>query len=218
MAPLNQERFARRYIIINQNNNNIVLVSEMDPLIQQNMTAKARLSVTMRTIQDVIGISQTLRSGDILVFMGHRTFGIIPVKAKEALENVKDFEPYTNQPSQAFLQFAERHLSLNKSDPSNNPAFKSCHLRVPYTFNSKSTNEGIDPEVKVVQQWDDSQPLQDIDNLLVEFQTFLIDQKLKSEVEEKKSEFKQYSHTGMTNTIPYVERLLTTPIADYRYP
>jgi hypothetical protein len=44
------------FIIINQNNNNIVLVSRMDPHIQPSMTLKARLSVTMKAIQDVIGI------------------------------------------------------------------------------------------------------------------------------------------------------------------
>jgi hypothetical protein len=101
-------------------------------------------------------------------------------------------------------------LSLNKADTANNPGLKSCLLRVPYTFNSKCIKEGIDSEVKIVEQWDSSKPLPDIDNLLVEFQTFLIDRKLKVEIEEKKNEnnSKQYSHTNTIITIPYVERLL----------
>jgi hypothetical protein len=154
----------------------------------------------------------------LVISSGHGHHIIIPVNAKEAIENFKDFEPYTNEPSQAFLQFAERCLSFNKSDPSNNPGFKSCLLRVPYTFNSRCIDEGFDPEVKVVQQWDNSQSLPDIDNLLGEFQTLLIDQKLKAEIKEKdnKNRFKQHSHTNMTNTIPYVEKLLDMPIADYR--
>ena len=52
-----------------------------------------------------------------------------------------------------FLQFAERHLSLNRADPSNNPRLKSCLLRVPYTFNSKCVDEGKgDAEVKIIQK------------------------------------------------------------------
>jgi hypothetical protein len=59
---------------------------------------------------------------------------------------------------------------------------------LPYTSNSERINEGIDPEVMVVQTWENSQFPPDIDNLLVEFQTFLVDQKLIAEIKEKKSE------------------------------
>ena len=67
----------------------------------------------------------------------------------------------------------------------NNPGFKSCLLRVPYTFNSECVNEGIDAEVKIVQQWEGSKPLPEIDNLRIEFQTFLVDKKLKTELNER---------------------------------
>jgi hypothetical protein len=65
----------------------------------------------------------------------------------------EDLEPYTSEPSKNFLQFVARYLSLYKSDPSNNPTFKSCLLRVPYTFNSKCLDESVDAEVKIIQQW-----------------------------------------------------------------
>ena len=85
------------------------------------------------------------------------------------------------------MQFAERFLSLNKADTANNPGFKSCLLRVLYTFNSECVEEAIDAEVKIVQQWDSSKSLPDIDNLLIEFQTFLVDKKLKAEIKEENS-------------------------------
>jgi len=76
-------------------------------------------------------------------------------------------------------------------------------------------NEGIDAEVKIVQQWDSSKPLPEIDNMLIEFQTFLVDKKLKAEM--KESKFTSYtSCTSTTNILPYVERLLHMSIADYR--
>jgi hypothetical protein len=122
-----------------------------------------------------------------MIWSGHGYHIIIPVNAKEALENYEEFTSYVSEPSKAFLQFAERHLSLNKADPSNNPGLKSCLLRVPYTFNSKCVDEGKgDSEVKIIQKWDSSKPLPDIDNLLIEFQTFLIDQKMKAEINQEK--------------------------------
>ena len=99
---------------------------------------------------------------------------VLPVNCK-ALESSQDLTQYTPEPSKEFLQFSEHLLSLNKADPANNPSLKSCLLRVPRTFNSECLEEGIGAEVKVVQQWDSSIQSPSIDNLLVEFQTFLID-------------------------------------------
>lgn len=85
----------------------------------------------------------------LIIWSGHGYHIIIPVNAKEALENYEEFTSYVNEPSKAFLQFAERHLSLNKADHSNNLGLKLCLLRVPYTFNSKCAVEGNgDSEVK----------------------------------------------------------------------
>jgi hypothetical protein len=149
----------------------------------------------------------------LVLCSGHGYHIIIPVNAKEALENFTDFTPYTTEPSKEFLQFAERFLSLNKADTANNPAFKSCLLRVPYTFNSECIEEGIDAEVKIFQQWDSSKPLPNIDNLLIEFQTFLVDKKLKAELEENK---RKKFNTSSNNILPYAERLLSKSISDYR--
>ena len=106
-------------------------------------------------------------------------------------------------------------MSLDKADTANNPGFKSCLLRVPYTFNSRCVDEGIDAEVKIVQQWDSSKPLPDIDNLLNEFQTFLVDKKLKAEIKENKCKEPDTSCTS-TYILPYAERLLNMSIPDYR--
>jgi hypothetical protein len=77
----------------------------------------------------------------LMIWSGHGYHIIIPVNAKEALENYEEFTSYVSEPSKAFLQFAERHLSLNKADPSNNPGLKSCLLRIPYIFSSKCVDE-----------------------------------------------------------------------------
>ena len=43
----------------------------------------------------------------LVLWSGHGYHIIIPVNAKEALENFTDFTPYTTEPSKEFLQFAE---------------------------------------------------------------------------------------------------------------
>ncbi|HEX6028565.1 MAG TPA: hypothetical protein VFY64_05945 [Nitrososphaeraceae archaeon] len=142
---------------------------------------------------------------------------IISVNATEALEQFEDFEPYTNKPSKEFLQFAEKYLSLNKADNKNNPAFGSCLLRVLYTFNSKCIEEKIGAEVMMVHEWDNLQKLPEIGNLLIEFQTFLVDRKLKAEINQKKSR-RNYVNNSLhiPNTTSYVEKLLSMQIADHR--
>lgn len=157
----------------------------------------------------------------LVVWSGNGYHIIVPVKATEALEQFEDFEPYTNEPSKEFLQFAEHILSLNKADHKNNPSFKSCLLRVPYTFNSNCIEERIDAEVKIIQAWNIA-PLPKIDNLLVEFQTFLVDEKLKAELKQEKNASDKLSHSKAqtsdryTTVTPWIECLLQVGIDDYR--
>jgi Primase X len=90
-------------------------------------------------------------------------------------------------------------------------------LRVPHTFNSKCIEEGIeDAELKIVQQWDSSQPLPEIDNLLVEFQTFLVDKKLKADLRNEKTNNTRYTVIISSNKIAYIEKLLQRQLEDDR--
>jgi hypothetical protein len=151
-----------------------------------------------------------------VLWSGHGFHIIIPVKATAALEQFEDFETHTNKLSEEFLQFAKRHLSLNKADSKNNPAFGSCLLRVPYTFNSKCINEKVDPEVTIIQDWDSKQRLTEIDNLLTGFQTFLIDKKIKAETNHKRIITESNGVKNPSNQIQYIEKLLKMQLADYR--
>ena len=151
---------------------------------QKDFSSKSELDKVLNKI--LKHISKVLHdSKPLLLWSGNGYHIIIPVKATEALENFEDFKGLTDRPSSEFLQFAKSYLSFNKADKANNPAFKSCLLRVPYTFNSKCIAENIDSEVKIIQKFDKSKPLPNIDNLLVEFMTFLADRKLKTELMEK---------------------------------
>lgn len=152
----------------------------------------------------------------LLIWSGRGYHIIIPVKAPEALEHFEDFKDLTEKPSSEFLQFAKTHLSFDKADKANNPAFRSCLLKVPYTFNSKCFDEYTGPEVKIIQEFVSSKPLPGIDNLLVEFMTFLVDRKLKEEKRKIQNKNIQCLNNSTLSTIPYVEKLLTLSLTDYR--
>ncbi len=51
-------------------------------------------------------------------------------------EQFSQFEQFEN-PLLEFIRFAEHYLTSGKSDPSHNPSFKSCMIRIPGTYNSK---------------------------------------------------------------------------------
>jgi hypothetical protein len=125
-----------------------------------------------------------------------------------------------DQPSKAFLKFAEQYLSNNKSDSSHNPSFKSCMIRIPGTFNYKCILQGKDPEVRIMQKWNGYRPR--INLLLGSFHAYLVDQKKKKTKElQRQKEIKQKYHTRNNNhppitVIPWIEILLQTPIPDYR--
>ena len=108
---------------------------------EKNFECREELDRWLKRIQKNIA-NVLYNTRPLVLWSGHGYHIILSVKATRALEQFEDFKPYTKEPSKEFLQFAERHLSLNKSDPANNPSFKSCLLRVPYTFNSKCIEEG----------------------------------------------------------------------------
>jgi hypothetical protein len=133
-----------------------------------------------------------------------------------AIPELKELVGPADNVSNKFLQFAERYLSNGKSDPSHNPALKSCLTRIPFSINSKNN-----AQVTVIQEWDGYRPyymqLYDI------FYEELKARKKKQREQQQqiiKSRNNSFYPTG-TFQIPqqyqYIEdRLLKTPIDDDR--
>jgi Primase X len=84
-------------------------------------------------------------------------------------------------------------------------------LRIPGSYNSKYI--GQNREVKIIQRWDGFRPK--ANPLYYHFYIHLADRKLKefSNMQRNKTET---HHTFHGNTIPWIEKLLETPIDDYR--
>ena len=127
------------------------------------------------------------------------------------LEEIKFFTDLTVTSSSDFLKFAKNYLSNGKADKNSNPSFKSSLLRIPYSINSKYNNK-----ITIIQRWNGYRP--SIKHLLLDFETWLIDRKIKEErklkkLEEKRGKTVQNNNAGF---ILWIEKLLQTPIDDYR--
>jgi hypothetical protein len=96
-------------------------------------------------------IEHTLGSKPSLLWSGNGVHICQPVESI-VLEQESKFAQF-DQPSQTFLRFAAQFLSNHKSDTNNNPAFRSCLLRIPGSINSK-----YNEEVKIIQRWDGFRP------------------------------------------------------------
>ena len=133
------------------------------------------------------------------------------------LEEVDIFNEFEN-PSKQFLRFAKDFLSNNKADKSNNPSFKSCLLRIPYSFNSKyllNEEQKINSEIKIIQEWNKQRP--SIKYLLRDFRRYLINQKIKEVNKKREIERRSgYYYNRENNNINWIEKLLDIPISDFR--
>jgi len=114
-------------------------------------------------------------------------------------------EPDGKDLTSKFMQFAEEFLANKKGDPQHNPTVSSCLVRVPATTNSKCAQE-----VKVIQRWDGKRPA--INYLLHDFRRWLINEKIVQRLTIRRARTRATNST----TILWIERLLQTPLDDYR--
>jgi hypothetical protein len=160
------------------------------------------LNRTLKSIRDLGAEPTVLWSGN-----GYHVY--LPVEAF-ILEEEEIFAKF-EQPSKKFLRFAARYLSSYKSDPNNNPSLGSCMVRIPGSFNSKHVTS---PEVKIIQKWNGYRP--SIRFLLGSFHAWLVDQQIKELEEQQKRQLVYQNFKCTTDSIQWIERLLLTPIPDYR--
>jgi hypothetical protein len=151
-------------------------------------------------------IVQTLGGKSSILWSGNGVHICQPVEAV-VLEQESKFAQF-DHPSQTFLRFAAQFLSNHKSDTNNNPAFKSCLLRIPGSINNKYDEQN--KEVKIIQRWDGFRPK--ANPLYYHLYIYLADRKLKEFNNMQRNQTENYQG----NTISWIEKLLQTPIDDYR--
>jgi hypothetical protein len=201
--PSAVERFAG---LENITPSNIIVMIDLD---KSNFTTERGFETALsRTLRN---IREKLRTSPSVLWSGRGYHIILPLSSNNViLENIQEFQDVNNI-SLKFLRYAESYLSLNKSDSQHNytVSFNNCMLRIPGSVNSKNGQT-----VKIIQKWDGNRPK--INYLLPGFSRYIINEKY---IELKRvQKLKQKSSVLMdqNNRIGWIERLLQTPLQDYR--
>jgi hypothetical protein len=143
------------------------------------------------------------------------------------LENVKEFSSI-QKVSIKFLRFAEFFLSSGKSDKSHNTtvSFNNCMLRIPGSFNAKNNAQVQIINSKTIPAIPATIP--SIRPLLRDFRRFLIDQQIaegrrtrvrrqsQNQNNRRRNFNSDCSRQGGPNSIGWIEKLLQTPLDDFR--
>ncbi len=129
--------------------------------------------------------------------------------------------------SEVFMQFAEDYFTSGKSQPNHRPKYKTCLIRIPETYNSKCLNKELSNEeskVKFLQKWNGKRT--DVEALVHEFRIWLTQQEInltrdkRKKIPNIKTEYKYSTNRNSQNNnlirIDWIEKLLKTPIEDYR--
>src|SRR5215208_3155501 len=172
-----------------------------------------------------IGLNKTLKNirekldnnngHPTVLWSGNGYHIILPANCPVELERIQEFQEFDN-PSERFLRFAKDYLSNNKADKSNNPSFRACLLRIPNSFNSKCLARGESFEnskVKILQEWNRERP--SVKYLLSDFRRYLINQKI-NDLNKKRELERRLAIKSNSNNIFWIEKLLNTPISDFR--
>jgi hypothetical protein len=146
-------------------------------------------------------IEQILPGASLTIISTGRGLAIIiPVDSREFVGLCQRMPKIIcKEPMKKILSFAAQELSRGEADIRHSPTFGSCLVRVPGTINS---NNGA--RVKVLEQWDGvSRP-----SLLPLYRPFLNDLVIKAE--------EVYQYDNSRGKIPYIEKLLETPLLEWR--
>lgn len=177
------------------------------------------LKGTLRKFKEKLGTAEptVLWSGN-----GYHVYQPIDAVILEEYEIFSKFD----HPSRTFLKYAEQYFSYGKSDPAHTPTYKSCMIRVPGSHNSKciSKNDdiaGSSSEIKIIQKWNGFRPK--INLILSEYHAHLVQQRLmkikrQKQLVERSQKYTDSLPEGQSepHRIPWIEKLLGTPLQDYR--
>jgi hypothetical protein len=185
------------------------------------------LTKTLHKINSVLGLGLAINVEPTVLWSGNGYHIYLALDSNGIiLENVKEFSSI-QQVSVKFLRFAEFFLSGGKSDKSHNStvSFNNCMLRIPGSFNSKNN-----AQVKIIDSNTIQATIPSIKPLLRDFRRYLIDQQI---AEERRAQVKRQSQSqnnrrrnlmidyncgrqGGASSIGWIERLLQTPLYDFR--
>ena len=182
---------------------------------------KQKLEELNATLNDTLkNIHEHLNGAEPTILFtggGYHVYLPLDVDHIPIYEELDDFQRFDN-PSEKFMRYAEKKLSNGRSDKNHNPSFKSCMLRIPNSVNTKYSGERA--KVKLIQRWNGVRARPTNKFMIDDFHAHLvqevIDEKLKELRMQKKQRQFNSMQTTQLRTIAWIEKLIQTPIADYR--
>ena len=169
---------------------------------------KSKRSLDLALKKTLVNIKERLASHPTVLWTGGGYHIYQPIEGI-IFEKYREFNEFNHYNLfKEFLRFTKRFLSFDKADKNNNPSLKSCLLRIPGSINSK-----YNTEVTIIHRWNGYRP--SITLLIGDFFAFLVDHKIRRERELRKINQRNNIQTS-ANTIPWIEKLLKTPIEDGR--
>lgn len=171
-------------------------------------------------------IKEKLNGHPRVNYSGNGCHIVLPIECP-ILEQIEQFQKYKDiflslNLSQEFLRFAEDFLSNGKADTDHHPSFKSCQIRVPGSINGKCLDNRYkrllgNIKVKILQEWNGVRaPI--TREFIEDFRTFL-EQKVTDQEQEQENhntnQHQKYSNIN-NQSIEWIEKLLKTPIEDFR--
>ena len=216
----------------NQDNNKIVDFIMID-LDQSNFKFRQELDkAKTKSLSKISGAFQVHRKIKLatVIWSGNGYHCYIPADSQgKILERMPKVKKLVKEPGKEFLRFAEWYLSNGKCDNEHNKtvSFNNCMLRIPGSFNSKNN-----VQVKVVQKWNGTFKVP-AHLLYNKFLAYLVNQgqnlnkhgpKTHAALSENGSlsqlivlqRFYQRRNKNKRKFIPWIEKLLKTPIPDHR--
>jgi hypothetical protein len=199
----------------------------MIDLDQSNFKSMQELDrVKTKTLSQISVAFQVGRKIEIatVIWSGNGYHCYVPADSQEKiLEQMSEFKKFKD-PGKQFLRFAEWYLSNGKCDNEHNKtlSFNNCMLRIPGSFNSKNN-----VQVRIVQKWNGTSKVQ-LHLLYSRFLAYLVDQGQNLTKHAILSEngnlsqlsvlqrFYQRRDKSKKKFIPWIERLLKTPMPDHR--
>ena len=202
---INAYRYSPSFYFIEQWTPDLIFIDIDKNDFKSDRGRKLALSNTLKIIKEKLGGHPTV------LFTGGGYHLYQPIEGI-VFQNYNDiFNEFNNEYDlfKEFLNFSKNIFSNNKADKNNNPSLKSCLLRIPGTINSKYNSK-----VTIVQKWNGYRPPIS-EKLLEEFRTRLIQKKI-NEYSYRQKMMKSRRYTNNSYIIFWIEKLLKTPIADFR--
>jgi hypothetical protein len=191
----------------------IVMIDLDKTTFRSERALELALTRTLQNIYSVLGLGLGINVEPTVLWSGNGYHIYLALDSEGIiLEKVKEFSNIQHV-SVKFLRFAEFFLSGGKSDKSHNTtvSFNNCMLRIPGTFNAKNN-----AQVQIIHSKTIAATIPSIKPLLRDFRRYLIDQQI---AEKRRTRIRrQYNNNsqGGTGSIGWIERLLQTPLHDFR--